>query len=133
MNILPSVGADSIAYYISLMIAWRIEYRALWDNDPAGNKARAKAAEKFGEAEASRRFFNLSQASRTHAKILQELFAASDIVRIKKGLALPSDTGFDKTLAALFYSLNRQDIVNQISSATKSAFEVVFATLTSST
>jgi predicted ATP-dependent endonuclease of OLD family len=129
VNILPSVGADSIAFYISLMIAWRVEYRALWDNDSAGNKAKAKAESIFGPAEAAGRFFELSAASNSKAKILQELFAGPDIVKIKKELALPAETGFDKMMATLFYAPNRKDVLNDISATTKRAFETVFATL----
>lgn len=129
ISVLPSVGAESIAYYISLMIAWRIEYRALWDADPAGTKAKIKAIEKFGEAEAAGRFFDLSTASQTKSKILQDLFAGADITKIKKGLELPLDTSFEKMMATMFYAPNRQDILNEISAATKRLFEAVFATL----
>jgi len=129
VNFLPSVGAESIAYYISLMIAWRIEYRALWDNDAAGSKAKAKAESTFGGTEANGRFFDLSTASQSKAKILQDMFEGTDIARIKAELALPIETSFDKLIATLFYAPNRQDIVNQISTATKRAFETVFTTL----
>jgi predicted ATP-dependent endonuclease of OLD family len=129
VNILPSVGADSVAYYISLMIAWRIEYRALWDNDAAGNKAKAKAEQVFGGAEAAGRFFDLSNASQSKSRILQELFAGPDVVSVKKQLGLPQETGFDKMMATLFYSSNRQDLLNGISTATKRQFEAVFASL----
>jgi hypothetical protein len=129
VKFLPSVGADSISYYISLMIAWRIEYRALWDNDSAGIKAKAKAESIFGEEEARGRFFDLSAASQSKAKILQDLFAGSDIAHIKKNLGLPAETGFEKMMASLFYSANRHGIVSSVSSVTKQAFEAVFATL----
>lgn len=86
-------------------------------------------AVKFGEAEASDRFFDLSAASHSKAKILQDLFAGTDIVKIKKELALPTEAGFDKMIATLFYAPNRQDVINQISTETKRAFETMFATL----
>ena len=83
----------------------------------------------FGEGEARGRFFDLSTASQTKAKILQDMFAGPDLSKIKKELALPSETGFEKMMAMLFYAPNRQDILNEISTATKGAFETVFGTL----
>ena len=129
VSILPSVGAESIEFYISLMIAWRIDYRALWDSDNAGQKAKTKAVQTFGEMEAKGRFFDLSAASQSKARILQDMFSGSDISKIKKELGLPSDVGFDKTIAMLFYASNRQDILNEISAATRNSFEVAFTSL----
>jgi len=43
IGVLPSLGADSIGYYVSLMIAWRVPYWALWDNDEAGRNAKEQA------------------------------------------------------------------------------------------
>jgi ABC-type nitrate/sulfonate/bicarbonate transport system ATPase subunit len=129
VNFLPSVGAESIAYYISLMIAWRIEYRALWDGDAAGTKAKVKAEGTFGSGEAKGRFFDLTTASQSKAKILQDLFVGTDIALIKKRLSLPDETSFEKTIIALFYASNRQEVVNEISVATKRSFDNVFASV----
>lgn len=126
INILPSVGADSILYYISLMIAWRIEYRALWDSDAAGLKSMARAEEKFGEIEAAGRFFALPLPSGTKSRILQNLFDGSDLVMIRTRLEIPPTTSFDKTVATLFYSSKRSEILNEIGSQTRAEFEKLF-------
>lgn len=126
INILPSVGADSILYYISLMIAWRIEYRALWDNDAAGVKSKAKADDKFGELESSGRFFSLPG---NRPRILQNLFEGSDLAMIRDRLGVSTETSFDKTMAMLFYSPIRTEILNDISVPTRAQFEMLFAAL----
>src|SRR5207253_2026315 len=48
VSILPSVGADSIKYYVSLLIAWQVDFRALWDGDDEGRAKYEQAGELFG-------------------------------------------------------------------------------------
>lgn len=54
---LPSVGASSVKFYVSLMIAWRVPFVALWDNDDEGRRARIEATALFGEELAASHFF----------------------------------------------------------------------------
>lgn len=48
LSALPSVGAPSSKYYISLMLAWRVPFAVLWDNDDEGRRAKADAEGLFG-------------------------------------------------------------------------------------
>lgn len=127
VSVVPSVGAESIPYYISLLIAWRLDYRALWDSDAAGKKAKTKAEQTFGEEEARGRFFLISSGSET--KIMQNLFAGTDLTMIRQELKLSNESKFEKTMALLFYSASRGDILNKISTETRSNFEALFGTL----
>ena len=129
ISILPSVGAESILYYISLMIAWRVEYRVLWDHDSAGLKGKAKAEEKFGEPESTGRFFTLPVSTGARTRILQNLFNGSDLVMIRDRLQIPAAASFDKTMATLFYAPNRSEILNEISAGTRGEFERLFTSL----
>jgi hypothetical protein len=132
ISFLPSVGAESIAFYISLMIAWQVDYRALWDADVAGlkAKAKAKAEQLFGSVEAASRFYDLSGASKSNARMLQDLFAGPDVHLIKNHLSLPAETSFEKMIIALFFSSNRSDVVNAISQETRARFDTLFDSLT---
>ena len=90
VNILPSVGADSIEYYVSLMIAWRVQFWALWDNDEAGRNAKQRAEDHFGQHISERHFFLLpSKGDSSRKRILQDLFAGSDLRMIKEALGIP--------------------------------------------
>ena len=111
------------------MIAWRVQYCALWDNDEAGRAAKARAEALFGSELASRHFFLLPSDGKQKKRILQDLFAGTDLHMIKTELGLPKNTGFAKTLAALFYDSRRQEILNTVSSETKRNFARLFDSL----
>lgn len=128
ISILPSVGADSLPFYISLMIAWRVAYCAIWDNDTAGRNAMAKAERIFGEEVASRHF-RLLPARRNANRIVQDLFDGHDIRFIKAELDLPQNSSFEKVMASLFYDPRRSDIIGRLSRKTKENFESVFESL----
>lgn len=127
INVVPSVGADSVAYYISLMIGWRVSYLALWDNDEQGRKARNSAEEKFGKEQADKYFFLIPAAPGRSKRILQDLFDPEDIKLMKDFLGLPGNTAFSKVLPSAFYAPNRADLVNQISTRTKQNFLTLFS------
>lgn len=127
INVLPSVGADSVTYYASLMIAWRIQYRALWDNDEQGRAAFEEACRLFGEEESAGHFFLLPAGTgRRKDRILQDLFEPTDIAMIKRDLGLPKNSAFHKVIASLFYSSERHEIVNRLSDQTKRNFALVY-------
>ncbi|HEX5702918.1 MAG TPA: AAA family ATPase [Pyrinomonadaceae bacterium] len=125
VNILPSVGADSVRYYISLMIAWHVSYCVLWDNDDSGRRSRARAEEMFGEEMARRHFF-LLPLERSKNRILQNLFTGNDIRMIKNELDIPNNSSFQKVIATLFYHARKVEIVGRLSKETKKNFETVF-------
>lgn len=125
LNILPATGADSIKYLISVLIAWGIDYRALFDNDDSGRAALNDAREHFGDREADDRFRLLPTKGKTKKRILQDLFAGGELKKIREGLAIPPNSSFEKTIAALYYSDNRTQILKSISRETKANFAEV--------
>jgi energy-coupling factor transporter ATP-binding protein EcfA2 len=83
LTVLPSVGADSMKFYISVMIAWRLKYCALWDNDTEGRRAHNQAIAHFGESEARSRFRLLPTAAPRRNRIIQDLVDGRDLVTIR--------------------------------------------------
>jgi hypothetical protein len=126
--ILPSVNAQSIEYHISLMIAWRVPYCALWDNDPAGRDSLRTAQGHFGEEEARSRFRLLS-SGKAKNRILQNLVEGQDMQQIRALLSLPSNSSFEKTIAAWYYSRERAKILRAMSGKTRANFEQLFNSL----
>jgi hypothetical protein len=128
IGILPSVGADSIKFYVSFLIAWSVDFRALWDNDDEGQRHHARATEAFGEDIARERFFLLPlQSPRSKKRILQDLFDGEDLKLIRAELDWRRNPGFDQTIRSLFYSPDRTRILEKISAKTKQNFKEVFA------
>ena len=127
--ILPSVGADSIKFYISLMIAWQIDFRALWDNDLEGRDKHNQAAGFFGEEIASR-YLKLLPATQTNGRrIMQNLFHGQDLAHVRGELGLAGNCSFERTLHALFYSPRKAELVKGMSEQTKSSFAELFDSL----
>ena len=130
VNVLPSVGADSIKFYVSLMIAWQVAYWALWDNDNQGRLALHNARQHFGDEESSKHFHLLPlKKGKATDRILQDLFKGTDVRLIKTELGLPLNSSFQTALTSLFYAPNREDIINKLSPETKQNFEEVFISL----
>ncbi len=128
ISIIPSVGADSIKFYISLCIAWHVTYKALWDNDSTGRKEKRRAEEVFGELEAKDRFFVLPAPNETN-RILQNLFSGEDLTMMRDQLQLAKDASFEKTIAALHFTADKSHIVARISKKTRENFEEVYKEL----
>lgn len=129
IKILPGVNADSAIYLISLMIAWQVNYRVLWDNDEEGRKSKGKAEKYFGINESDERFMLLPECKTGNKSILQNLFHGEDIAMIKEVLKIPNNTSFAKTLTTLYYSSEKNSIVKKISDKTKSNFKGVINSL----
>jgi hypothetical protein len=129
VSILPSVGADSIKFFISLMIAWQVEFRAIWDNDPEGRQKREEAARYFGDEIADKFLKLLPFGSQTSKTIIQNLFDGQDLVKVRQELGLDAHCSFERTIQALFYSSRRGDLVNGMSQATRDNFSKVFESL----
>jgi predicted ATP-dependent endonuclease of OLD family len=121
-GILPGKGADSLISFISLMIAYEIDFRVLWDNDSEGLQGLQKAKKFFGEELSSKHFFLLPKST-APKRILQDLFDSTDLRLIIDTLGLAPDTSFEKKIAALYYSKHRNKIVDKISNKTKSNFQ----------
>lgn len=129
IKILPAVNADSAIYLISLMIAWQVNYRVLWDNDREGIKSKEKAEDYFGTNESNEKFVLLPKLGRSRKTILQDLFCGEDVVMIKEVLNMPRNTSFEKTLTTLYYSSERNSIVENISPNTKMNFKELLTSL----
>ena len=127
IKFLPAVNADSIKYFISIAIAWRVQYVAMWDNDAEGKKEYAKAQGFFGEREATKFLLLPSENPRKKSFILQELFAGGDLKMIKQELGIPTNTAFEKTILMLYFSEKRSEILKKISDETRQAVNHVYA------
>jgi len=128
--VLPSVGADSVKYFISLLLAWNIEFRALWDNDEQGRLKYGDATMYFGD-ELSKKAFRLlpKESERQKKVILQNLYNGIDLKMIREELGMPSNLSFEKTILLFFYNENREMVLKRISERTRLNFEKVFASL----
>ncbi len=128
INVLPSAGADNSHVHISNMIAWQVEFYALWDNDDSGRNAKQKAEEHFGQEMAQQRFYLLlppSGTTKNRCK-LEDLFAELDKDLIMRELGIPQGADFKKVIASLYYAPNREDILGKISQVTSANFDAVF-------
>jgi hypothetical protein len=125
IKFLPSVNAESIKYFISIAIAWQINYCAMWDKDPEGVDHYEKAKDFFGSKEAER-FLLLPTNSRRKKYILQDIFSGDDMKLIKKELGISSNVSFEKTIVTLYFSELRTQIISSISSSTKQNTKLVY-------
>lgn len=129
INIIPCKGASSISQFISLMIGFKIDYKALWDNDDEGITELKLARKFFGDYEAKRNFHTLPTEKGGKKRILQNLFDGGDIVTIKEKLGLDRKTSFEKTISALYFSSKRDSVLRQLSSKTTDNFRRVYESL----
>jgi len=125
IGILPGKGADSLVYLISSMIAFDVNFKVLWDNDPAGSMGYEKAQKYFG-IEMSKNHFFLLPTLNGRKTVLQNLFNPNDIALISSELQLPDETSFDKKISSLFFNNNKNRILKKFSQKTKDNFESVF-------
>jgi hypothetical protein len=108
------------------MIAWQVEFRALWDNDPEGRKQFAEARSLFGENIAERTLRVLPCHTPNGRWVMQNMFDGGDFVLMRQELGLAEDTSFERTVLALFYSPAKQSLLQRISQVTKTRFEELF-------
>ncbi len=133
LKLLLSVGADSIKYYISLMITWSVTFKALWDNDEEGRKRYAESERLFGDDFARNRFYLLHKSPRQKSRIIQNLIEGTDLRMFREMLGLPSNTSFDKTIILLYYSRQKSEIIARVSDSTRDNFIKLFDLLSFST
>lgn len=109
------------------MIAWQVRYKVLWDNDKDGIACKKKAEKHFGEKEGEGRFYLLPMGNeRKNKRIIQDVFDGQDMSMIKNELELPKNTSFDKTITSLYYSDNRENVINNISARTINNINEIF-------
>ncbi len=126
IKFLPAVNADSIKYFISIAIAWRVQYVAMWDNDAEGKKEYAKAQGFFGEHEAAKFLLLPSENPRKKSFILQDIFFGGDLKMIKQELGIATNTAFEKTILMLYFNEKRSEILKKISNETRQAVNHVY-------
>jgi hypothetical protein len=126
IKFLPAVNADSIKYFVSIAIAWRVKYVAMWDNDTEGKKESVKAQEFFGENESKKFLLLPSENPRKKSFILQDLFAGGDMKMIKQELGIPPNTSFEKTILMFYFSDKKNEILKKISPETSKAINHVY-------
>jgi energy-coupling factor transporter ATP-binding protein EcfA2 len=127
-GILPGKGADSLISFISLMIAYEVDFRVLWDYDPEGIQGYEKATHYFGDEIASRNFFLLPSKNGSK-RILQNLFEGADLELIINELNLDGSISFEKKISSLYYSNRKEEILNQFKQKTVNNFREVFEKL----
>jgi hypothetical protein len=127
--ILPATNADSVRFFISLLIAWQIEFRALWDNDKEGRLRHGEAGKLFGEEVAKRHLRLLPSDKPDGTRILQSLFDGSDLQMLRTELELAADSSFERTLHAAFYSPLRGELTRKVGAKTRQHFEELFDAL----
>jgi predicted ATP-dependent endonuclease of OLD family len=128
VSILPSVGAESLRFYISLCIASHGNYKALWDNDETGRRERQRAMSLFGEMEGKSRFF-LLPLLKGKTRILQDLFEGEDIRMVRTELRLPPASSFEKTIAALHFAPEKAEVLAKLTDRTRGNFADLYSTL----
>ncbi|MBP9701882.1 MAG: AAA family ATPase [Candidatus Pacebacteria bacterium] len=124
IHFLPSLNADSVLYYTSLMIGWGIDFNTLWDNDSEGRVAQEKALIKFGN-ELGKKMHLLPLKGKQKKCIMQDLVDGVDMLMIKNELDILGNSSFEKTIASLFYSNGRAKILEKVSTKTFENFETV--------
>lgn len=123
--VVPAVSAESAVWLVSLLTAFRADYRVLWDNDEAGRASRTKAIKSFGVAEQSR-FLLLPLGGRRRKRILQDLVDGADVRRWRQELDLGENASFDKVIMALYFARKaRPSLLTTISDTTREAFAAV--------
>ena len=129
IGIVPAVGADSVKRLISLMIGWRQEFAALWDADAEGRKAYEQARDSFGpELEARLRLLPCA-AGKT--RIMQNLISGDDMRMFRSELALPANSGFRRTIAAVYYGEQKAAVMSKVSDRTRDNFQSLYEALSS--
>jgi hypothetical protein len=88
-----------------------------------------KARKHFGDEVAQQHFYLLPLKGTVRNRILQDLFIGDDLRYIKAALGLPNNSSFQKTITSLFYSPNKDLIINKISLQTKENFNNLFDNL----
>lgn len=129
INIIPCKGASTISQFISLMIGFKIKYKALWDNDDEGIREYEKATEFFGIEEAKLNFNLLPLEKKNKTRIIQDLLDSNDVVMIKDKLNLSRNISFEKMISYLYFSPIKQSIISLVSKETKSAFNRIYELL----
>lgn len=127
LGILPATNADSMRHQISEMLLKCREFRVLWDNDAEGRKDHDRAILEFGEEINLKHFRLLKLESYPNKCILQNLFHGDDLVNIRQALGLSKTTSFEKTVATLFYTKDKDKVIENLSETTKANFTTVLS------
>jgi len=105
------------------MIAWGVDYRIIYDNDIDGRQAKKEAEGYFGDKESEKFVLLPLKSSRSKKTILQDLFEGKDLLLIRTELQILGHTSFEKTIAELFFSKDKERILGLISVGTKNNFK----------
>lgn len=126
-GIIPGKGASSLINVISIMIGFDMDFKVLWDNDEEGLRSFKAARDYFGD-EMADKHFSILQPEKTKM-ILQNLFEGSDLNLIKNLLQLSDETQFNKIVASLFFSKDKDSIIAKVSAKTKENFRNILCQL----
>ncbi|HAK61300.1 MAG TPA: hypothetical protein DCO77_13130, partial [Nitrospiraceae bacterium] len=62
-------------------------------------------------------------------RVIQDLIDGNDVKSIRSQLELPANTGIHKTIASLFYSPDRLNILSSLSDKTRQNFDLLIKKL----
>jgi hypothetical protein len=129
LSFLPAVNADSVIDNVPYMLAWGLDFRALWDNDDEGIQKLEQATAAFDEEIAQKHFRILSLVGSGRKRKLQDLFDGDDMRMMRTELGLARNSSFDRTIRSLFYSLDRERIIESLTGRTEQNFRDVIDSL----
>jgi hypothetical protein len=124
----PCASASTIINQIPYMIFLGKRYLALWDNDNEGRGRLEAAREKFGEIEAEK-FLILSAINGVDNTRLEEYYDKEELEAFNSNRLQLSTVSYYKTILALFYASDKQELIAKYFPRTKANFELMQAVL----
>jgi hypothetical protein len=128
LSYFPCVSASSVVNQIPYMIFLGKKYLAVWDNDNEGRSRLEKAKEFFGEIECEK-FLVLSMINDQPNTRLEEYYDKNELDNFNSSHLKQPNISFNRTILALFYSKERNELINNYFPATKLNFTKIEETL----
>lgn len=119
IRIIASMGATSIVNNIQYLIAYKIPYIAIWDNDKDGQDGLKKARAFLGEIE-SQKLFVLPLPDKGR---MEEMIFDDDKAMIAQKLNLDSKASYESIIAGLYSCSNKKAILQKITKETRDNFQ----------
>lgn len=128
-TVFPATGATNIEHHIPYMIAWSVDFLAVWDHDDEGIGAYERASEHFGEVVAGERFRTLPVDKPDEKRKLENLWETDELDSLRKQLNLAANKSFEKVVMAVFYADDRDTLLADFASVTSKNFDTALQNL----
>ena len=122
-NIIPCQGASTVGNMVSICIGWGLNFKVLLDSDDAGQKARKKLVESFGED------LPLCMLSEEKELVIENLVAQTDFQLVRGDNVKPEAFGETKAETARKFAAMVYDKSLKVSEETKNNFKNLFTLL----